>query len=407
MLSKVFNCLRRHNFIEIIYAVIGRLKLAVKLLELRIESCFLFCRLGQEEKESFRKLNKRLSQISLIENDAAGEQALRETYTTLSQLGPAISSRFAPVLLWKEADKVRKANVPENWSQRDNYFSNFRVNSLSGFIATGPRLEQVQAPDFPRARYCLDLIRKFKRVESGLAKKKLMDLCHDSLVGNPVFIEYRGKRINHQILRRFFNFSRVEQYCEISQRPVMLEIGAGFGDLGRLFKLWNPHCTYVIVDLPETLILSYYYLRRCFPNAKMLVAKSGIVDWEKNDCGFIFLPHWAVEAIPADRINIIINTASFGEMELEVSRSYIEEILRMNSRYFYSVNHKVTIQKSLGTAYGCDEYLGPLHAAGWNLLINEYAWIEDVFWAFGASQGITRYWETLFENPNYRKTTAL
>ena len=240
-----------------------------------------------------------------------------------------------------------------------------------------------------------------------------MDLCDESLIGNPFFIEYAGKRINHHLLRSFFYLSRIIKNCEIGRKPVVLEIGAGFGGLARIFKEWCPAAVYIILDIPETAVMSYYYLRRCFPKAQMFVAKDGIADWKQLDCDFLFLSHRAIETIPPDRVQVVINTASLGEMDLDVSGSYIKQVLRMNPRYFYSVNHKIAIPKTLGTTdcvgttHSCDEYLGPIHAANWKIKINQYAWIEDVTSAFARDRGAMRYWEMLFENPDAVKTMQL
>ena len=47
----------------------------------------------------------------------------------------------------------------------------------------------------------------------------------------------------------------------ISTPKTVVEFGGGFGSLARIFKLFNsPELTYVIIDLPEMLMLQYYYL---------------------------------------------------------------------------------------------------------------------------------------------------
>ena len=53
-----------------------------------------------------------------------------------------------------------------------------------------------------------------------------------------------------------------------AQRPVVLEIGAGWGGFAYQLKRLFPDVTYVIVDLPELFLFSATYLATTFPDAK-------------------------------------------------------------------------------------------------------------------------------------------
>ena len=54
-------------------------------------------------------------------------------------------------------------------------------------------------------------------------------------------------------------------------RPVVVEIGAGWGGFAYQFKTLFPDTTYVIIDLPQVILFSGLYLKEMFPNAKIYI----------------------------------------------------------------------------------------------------------------------------------------
>ena len=53
------------------------------------------------------------------------------------------------------------------------------------------------------------------------------------------------------------------------ERPVVCEIGAGWGGFAYQFKTLFPRSTYVIVDFPELFLFSATYLATVFPDARL------------------------------------------------------------------------------------------------------------------------------------------
>jgi hypothetical protein len=101
-------------------------------------------------------------------------------------------------------------------------------------------------------------------------------------------------------------------------RPVVLEIGAGYGVLALALKRALPHATYVVVDLPETLKLSGCYLTTR-QNAPVLMAPPSTVP--PGEPPFLICVATALDRLEGLPIDLAINTLSFGEMSLaEVGR---------------------------------------------------------------------------------------
>jgi hypothetical protein len=98
--------------------------------------------------------------------------------------------------------------------------------------------------------------------------------------------------------------------------PLFLEIGAGYGALALALKHALPQATYVIIDLPDSLVLSGCYL------ATRQSAPVTVASGEPLAPGSIVLcPATALDRLPPLSIDLAINTLSFAEMaEAEVER---------------------------------------------------------------------------------------
>ncbi|MGK0238674.1 MAG: hypothetical protein ACI92G_002140 [Candidatus Pelagisphaera sp.] len=127
-------------------------------------------------------------------------------------------------------------------------------------------------------------------------------------------------------------------------RTVFLEIGPGYGGfaLNALKQLKN--CTYVIVDLPETLIFSASYLISNRPDLKAYVycpgddIKEFIRDFESYD--LIFIPDYMYDSLDElPYINIGFNTISFPEMPTPIVRGYLDLIAPRLKNFFMSCNY--------------------------------------------------------------------
>lgn len=129
-------------------------------------------------------------------------------------------------------------------------------------------------------------------------------------------------------------------FAEAGERRIVWEIGAGWGGFAYTFKTLFPNVTYVIVDLPETMLFSATYLRCLFPQAAFHFHEPGGVpaaaDWAGKD--FVFLPHDAVDALRPPRLDLTVNMVSFQEMTTEQVRGYVAKAADLGSRFVYSLN---------------------------------------------------------------------
>lgn len=125
------------------------------------------------------------------------------------------------------------------------------------------------------------------------------------------------------------------------ERKVVMEIGAGWGGFAYQFKTLCPDVTYIIIDLPQTLLFSAVYLMTLFPSAAVLIygekARTTLLEnWQAYD--FVFLPHYFVDQIQLGRLDLAMNMVSFQEMTSEQVCQYVRRVHELGCPIFYSLN---------------------------------------------------------------------
>ncbi len=103
----------------------------------------------------------------------------------------------------------------------------------------------------------------------------------------------------------------------------IVEIGGGYGGLAlqvdRL-KLKGHRVRHLIVDLPESLLLSYWFLRMQGQQVSVVLEEE---DFERvTEAGVVLVPDYLYESVPW-KADILFNSRSFSEMTRETSTKYL------------------------------------------------------------------------------------
>lgn len=164
----------------------------------------------------------------------------------------------------------------------------------------------------------------------------------ESPVTSPaVCVTRSGRLLTPDFLRRISFCLEIQQYCSpLKSKFRIVELGGGVGHLARALKLFQPNSVHVIIDLPETLYLSYLFLRLNFPEAKTCYVtdpsqlKNGIQEFD-----FVFIPTLFAESILKDEFDLFCNIASLGEMPNPTIRYWMDFIQnRLKVKYFFGLN---------------------------------------------------------------------
>jgi SAM-dependent methyltransferase len=131
---------------------------------------------------------------------------------------------------------------------------------------------------------------------------------------------------------------------EADRWKYVLEIGGGYGALAHHLSSLATNTTYVIIDLPETLLFSAAYVSLHNPKANVYVydprdfaevlgSKKGLSAYN-----FVFVPNYKLGELRALKFDLVINQNSMGEMTASQVREYLDVIAEICTGEFYSFN---------------------------------------------------------------------
>ena len=268
---------------------------------------------------------------------------------------------------WEEVSKnIRDWIIDESGQIRKNELINFRKESrFEQFITDQFTYVDTKNSYFSEYLKAIDVVLEYHRFAQHIPKEILASMS-ESRAGNNACIVYRGKRLSEKSLFYATAVSDIVTHIPLSsmQKTVVCDLGTGYGGLPAMLRYYMNESCQILIDFPEVLIFTAYYIRYNFPNAKIALLE----DVQKNDFrslidayDFILIPPEYMTYIPDETIDLLTNTASLGFLDHETSNRYLSEISRILKKggYFYSVNQAYT--GKLGTGmYAWDfhgEYL--------------------------------------------------
>jgi hypothetical protein len=155
------------------------------------------------------------------------------------------------------------------------------------------------------------------------------------------------------------------QFRGPADRPIVLEIGSGWGGMAYQFKTLFPETCYVLVDLPELFLFSGVYLLSAFPQARVAFwdDRSPLEPDALAEHDFVFLPHTSFAGIAAARVGLALNMVSFQEMTTQQVQGYVEGLFALGCPALYSLNRDrssynrelTNVREIIGTRYELDE----------------------------------------------------
>jgi hypothetical protein len=124
-------------------------------------------------------------------------------------------------------------------------------------------------------------------------------------------------------------------------RPVVCEIGSGWGGFAYTFKTLFPSATVILVDLPELFLFSATYLMTAFPGSRAVFwGDDGTAEALQSATppDFVFVANTDFEQVRPPRLDATINMVSFQEMRADQVRGYVNWAADNRSGCLYSLN---------------------------------------------------------------------
>ncbi len=179
---------------------------------------------------------------------------------------------------------------------------------------------------------------QFADFYSTLIDKQFLDVYPMSSVGSPATFDFLGRPASVTYLENLAVLCALREMMTGSlKQSHIVEIGAGYGCMAYFLMRSDAVSSYTIIDLPENLVNSAYFLSQNFPDMPIKVCTNGE---PVSQLGINLVLPGHIEAIDGLKFDLAINTDSLGEMRAETAKAYvawIHEHLREGG-YFFSKN---------------------------------------------------------------------
>lgn len=124
------------------------------------------------------------------------------------------------------------------------------------------------------------------------------------------------------------------------RRPILGELGGGFGRLSCFLARQVPEFHYVGLDLPECLACASFYLMQAFPQRRFLLyGEHDITSDALHEYDFLLLPSSQIYSLGSSTVDLFINENSLGLMTPAACSSFVREICRI-AKTFWHRNHE-------------------------------------------------------------------
>ena len=214
-----------------------------------------------------------------------------------------------PSSVW---EKINNTILNTNTMSTDKY-SNFRkVDSINSKITTWNPYE-------PSLRYFKTMLYNIVSKESNNFFKRYNQITNADM-DSPIFIQYQNVKYNLDYILATYEIIFMKPYIDTIN--TICEIGAGFGrTCHSILETHNNIDCYYIIDLPNCLGLSKYYLQKTLhPNLY-------------NKCKFMSIHEIDIP----NEVDMFINIDSFAEMPPRTIKNYLK-LISTHGKFLYCKN---------------------------------------------------------------------
>ncbi len=162
-------------------------------------------------------------------------------------------------------------------------------------------------------------------------------------VGNQVGSLRNGSIISVETLRHAYYGTEIGEILRGRKGAVVAEIGGGIGGQAFQTMTLNPDLVrqYRLFDIPEVASLSAFFLLSAFPGKRIHLFGETMTGSE-SDYDLCVYPHFEIENLKDQSIDLFFNDCSFSEMDSRSSLAYLSVIERACRGFFMHINHEET-----------------------------------------------------------------
>ncbi len=141
------------------------------------------------------------------------------------------------------------------------------------------------------------------------------DYCESNLVPKSTLVDIDGRLVSPDFLRVHSYIHDIKSNDLINnKKPIILEIGSGYGNFARAIKFAYPEATVVLCDIEASLKYSEFYLRNIYSEATFLYIEDDDYDVDFKNYDFVLVPLENRVCLENRTYDLAVNIWSFGEM---------------------------------------------------------------------------------------------
>jgi len=223
---------------------------------------------------------------------------------------------------------------------------NFRQNLV--FINEHPNFNNLYPYNFliGSRRSQINFLKERLQVMKDEGDAYLLKKYPINMIGNPNVVPVKGYSFNRRWSNNLRYLSLSLQYLSdvlSNNNSSLLDLGGGYGIFPSLLKQEFNNLKLAVVEFPEQLLLTYYFLASTFPDAKINsleeVYDVEVIDKEFiSQFDFVLIPIDCYKKIEKGAFTVLSNFFSLGEMSEEWFDTYIKGDAFQGADYLLTIN---------------------------------------------------------------------
>ena len=328
------------------------LKTIRQRLARRAEISEIICR-GRRHFSGDKRFDLRLieqglaSRLSGGADDTALLRRICDAWSKSMEKQALASEAFQPHQWWRTNQKTnlgpvtRALEACDSDSLRGMYRNFFRDRCSAGL--SGLPLSRIDARSNVSKRskelHLIDGLHRFDLWRSRTGDRFEVADLESPDVGNPFGIVLDGTFIRSGSEDQHYCAHRIIELLGSREKPLVAEIGGGFGGMAYYLIRDCPGVTYVNFDLPETIALASYYLLSAFPGVKATLYGEAELDIKTmRGSRIILLPSFTMPQMPAQSVDVAFNARILSDLSPASLDRYLSEIIRTTRGYVLHLN---------------------------------------------------------------------
>lgn len=261
-----------------------------------------------------------------------------ESYRAAKADQPKAEAPYQPGGEWAdylaERNGVYESMLRGEFSLVEDKLRNFWRNELGPIVKEYAKFEQLVNRESPFLERFETNVRRNYSIWRSIHEHdaRVLDIPD---VGNPWGLLIEGRMIAAKVTRYHALSTQIGELCRGTGRPIVAEIGAGYGGQAYFLLRDYPGTTYVDFDLPETLAIAQYYLLAALPDReiKLYGESSKPLADQMIESDAVLLPNFALPRLPDSCVDVFLNTFSFSEMPMLTLAEYLSQVQRSLKRF--------------------------------------------------------------------------